>query len=260
MDFVSSAIFRIEEYNRLVLAKYLLLLASVAYAQTPPDSAIGRKIFESQCALCHGQTGGGGRGPSLNRPALKHAEGDDDLRKVIQNGIEPEMPGAWQLNPHEVASVAVYVRSLGSVAPEKLAGDAGRGERVYQRSGCAGCHMIGGEGGGFGPELGSVGARRSAAFLHQKLLRPGESLPEDFEYLMVTPAAGGAVRGIRISEDSFTVQMRDAGGRIHSFRKSELRELRRLEHETPMPGYEKQVSAPDLDDLVAYLAGLRGKT
>jgi mono/diheme cytochrome c family protein len=41
-----------------------------------PDAAVGRKIFESQCALCHGQTGGGGRGPALNRPKLDRAPDD----------------------------------------------------------------------------------------------------------------------------------------------------------------------------------------
>ena len=48
-------------------------LSACALAQAPPDSAAGRKIFESQCALCHGQTGGGGRGPALNRPKLEQS-------------------------------------------------------------------------------------------------------------------------------------------------------------------------------------------
>jgi putative heme-binding domain-containing protein len=243
----------------LTLSRQCLLLAAcVAYAQTP-DPAVGKKIFESQCALCHGQTGGGGRGPNLNRPALKHAPDDAALRGVIVDGIPPEMPGAWQLHPHEVASVAVYVRSLGAVAPEVLPGDADRGDRVYHRLQCSTCHMVGGGGAGFGPDLTTVGTRRSGTFLRQKLLQPAAVLPEDFEYLAVTPARGEAVRGIRANEDSFTIQLRDAGGRFHSFRKSEIRELRRLDHQTPMPSYEKQLSPAELDDLVTYLAGLRGQ-
>src|SRR6202166_2033338 len=96
-----------------------------AWAQTdaPPDPDSGRKIFESQCALCHGQTGTGGRGPSLNHPKLDKAPDDDALRKAISDGIAPEMPGAWQLTPREVASVAVFVRSLGKVPPKLLPGD-----------------------------------------------------------------------------------------------------------------------------------------
>src|SRR5580658_2370977 len=111
------------------MSKWLLSIVAVtsALAQAP-DPAAGKKIFESQCALCHGQTGTGGRGPSLNRAKLAHAPTDDDLGKVIANGIEPEMPGAWQLSPREISSVAQYVRSLGAIPPEILPGDPSRGE------------------------------------------------------------------------------------------------------------------------------------
>src|SRR5437016_5336847 len=95
-----------------------LLLAVPLCAQT--DLSSGRKIFEAQCALCHGQTGTGGRGPSLNRPKLNHAPDDEALKKVISEGIDPEMPGAWQLHPREVDRVAAYVRSLGTVPPEQV--------------------------------------------------------------------------------------------------------------------------------------------
>src|ERR1700719_1227025 len=106
------------------------LFAFCAYAQgeAPGDPALGRAIFESQCALCHGEGGGGGRGPSLQRVTLLKAPDDAALRRVIENGIAPEMPGAWQLHPREVGNVAAYVRSLGSVKAEPLTGDAARGE------------------------------------------------------------------------------------------------------------------------------------
>ncbi len=235
-----------------------LLLCFAAAAQ--PDSATGKKIFESQCALCHGQSGGGGRGPSLARPKLNKAPDEAALKRVISNGIEPEMPGAWQLTPREVAGVAAYVQSLGAVPPETLPGDPARGGRVFDANGCAGCHMIGGKGAGFGPELSDIGARRNAAYLRQTILQPSATVPDGFVYLTVIPATGQAVRGIRVNEDSFTVQVKDAGGRFHSFRKPELKELRRLPKETPMPSYQGKIQPAELDDLVAYLAALRGKS
>src|SRR5262249_17973942 len=67
------------------------VLAACAVAQ---ENAVGRKVFESQCALCHGQTGGGGRGPSLNRPKLDRAPTDETLRSLITDGYG-DMPGAW---------------------------------------------------------------------------------------------------------------------------------------------------------------------
>ena len=72
--------------------------------------------------------------------------------------------------------------------------------------------------------------------------------------------AGQTVRGIRVNEDSFTIQIKDAGGQFHSFRKSELKEIRKLRNESPMPSFEKSLSATEIEDLTAYLASLRGKS
>ena len=229
-----------------------IVMAGCAAAQP------GRLIFESQCSLCHGQTGGGGRGPALNRPKLDRAPDDQALRTLITGG-RGDMPGAWQLHPDEVASVAAFVRTLGALPPETLPGDAARGARVYASKGCAGCHMVNGQGEGFGPELTAVGARRNAAFLRQTVLKPATTLPDAFLYVAASPISGPPVRGIRVNEDSFTIQIRDAGGRYFSFRKSQLKTLDRLSGQTPMPSYQGQFAAADLDDLVAYLAALKGK-
>ena len=239
----------------------LFLLPGIMTApDTTPSVAVGKKIFESQCALCHGQNGGGGRGPSLNRPKLIRAPDDEALRGVISSGIPPEMPGAWQLNDHEVASVAAYVRSLGAVPPEHLPGDAARGAKIYAARSCASCHMIDGAGEGIGPELSAVGARQSGAYLRQALLHPAQAPPEGFEYVAAVTAEGATVRGIAVNEDSFTIQVKDLQGKFHSFRKSRLKEFRRLKEESPIPSYERLLEPAELDDLVAYLASLRGKS
>ena len=235
----------------------IVLLAFAAAAQTT-DPALGRKLYEAQCSLCHGQSGTGGRGPSLNRPVLNKAPDDEALRKVISKGILPEMPAAWQLSEREVASVAAHVRTLGTAPPEAPAGDAARGEKLYAAKGCASCHIVAGQGEALGPELTSVGARRNLKWLRQAILNPGESLPEDFYYVAAVTASGKSVRGVRLNEDSFSIQIKDTERRFHSLRKSDLKELRRLPKETPMPSYGRVLSATDVEDIVAYLASLRG--
>jgi cytochrome c oxidase cbb3-type subunit III len=237
-----------------------LLIALAAVNAIAQDVAAGKKIFESQCALCHGQTGTGGRGPSLHRPKLTRAPDDEALWKIISTGIEPEMPGAWQLNVREVYSVGAYVKSLGAIPPEVLPGDPARGEGVYQSKGCTGCHMIAGKGEGFGPELTDIGARRNGTHLRETLLHPAAELPEGFLYVAIVTQSGTAIRGIRVNEDSFNIQIKDVRGRFHSFAKSELRELTRLHNESPMPAYGGSLSNTELDDLVAYLASLKGKS
>jgi cytochrome c oxidase cbb3-type subunit III len=248
---------------RIRMSKWLLsgLLAIDALAQVAgPDTAAGKKIFESQCALCHGQTGTGGRGPNLNRAKLAKAPDDEALWKVISTGIEPEMPGAWQLNPREVYSVGAYVRSLGAIPPEALPGDPSAGERIFESKGCVGCHVIAGKGSGYGPELTDIGTRRNGAHLRQAILKPATLLPEGFLYVTAITQAGATIRGIRVNEDSFNIQIKDGRGQFHSFAKAELKELKRLRGETPMPSYAGSFSATELDDLVAYLASLKGKS
>jgi putative heme-binding domain-containing protein len=143
---------------------------------------------------------------------------------------------------------------------ETLPGDAARGAQVFAANRCKTCHIVSGVGEALGPELTAVGARRAAAFLRQTIVKPAATLPEDFQYVALTPARGPAVRGVRVNEDSFTIQVRDAGGRHYSFRKAELKELRRLTGQTPMPSYEGRITSTALDDLVAYLASLKGKS
>jgi cytochrome c oxidase cbb3-type subunit 3 len=243
-----------------------LACISHAIAQTPEaepvpvgDPVLGQKRFESQCALCHGQDGSGGRGPNLRRPKLDRAPDDAALRKVIAQGIQPEMPGAWQLSVHEVASVAAYVRQIGSAPMEPIAGNATHGEQIYKSRGCANCHMIAGTGSGYGPELSDIGSRRNVAFLRESILSPEASVPDRFLMIEAVTNAGVTVRGLRANEDSFSIQIKDAKGQFSSFRKSDLKELRKLSGKSPMPSY-KDLSKDDLTDITAYLAGLRGKS
>ena len=221
----------------------------------------GKKLFEGHCVLCHGETGLGGRGPNLAQPTLRHASTEEQLVEVIQSGIPgTEMPGAWQLDNREAKLLAGYVRSLGRIAVEPLPGDPNRGRALYQSSGCAGCHILHGAGSSLGPELSEIGSRRNAAYLRESLVKPGASVPE--RYLVVTVATrdGKTIRGIRVNEDTFTIQLRDSANHLYSFRKNDLDSLKKEFHESLMPSYESRFTAAELDDLIAYLAGLRGQS
>ena len=228
-------------------------------ASPQPDLAAAKLLFEGHCALCHGMDGGGGRGPSLRRPKLARAADDEALKGLIENGIAPDMPAAWFLSKEEIASVAAYVRSIGNVPPEVLPGDAVRGKAVYERSGCFACHILNGEGSGYGPELTDVGARRGSVRLRETLQNPAKTIPETFLFVEATSNSGQSVRGIRVNEDSFSIQFKDQQGRFYSFRKSELRDLKKLRGETPMPSYGSILSAAELDDLINFLCSQRGQ-
>jgi len=242
------------------------LLATVRARQTPSeekaapgDAAAGKRLFERHCALCHGIDGKGGRGPALNRVHLAHAPDDEELKSVIAEGIPPSMPEGWFLDEEDVANLAAFVRSLSKIPPDPLPGDPARGAGVYAKSGCGGCHVMDGRGEGYGPELTGIGDRRSATFLKQAISKPSSALREDFLFVKATTASGKTIEGIRANEDSFTIQIKDAGGHYHNLRKTELKELKKLRGETPMPPFDGILSVTEMQDLVAYLASQRGK-
>jgi len=226
----------------------LVVCAAASLFAQPP----GKRPFDAQCAPCHGIGGAGGRGPNLS--TLRRVNTDDALTELIRDGIPgTEMPKGWMLSENELRDLTAYVRSLGTVAPGSVPGDAARGRQAYGRAGCANCHIVRGEGQAYGPELTAIGRRRSAAYLREALEKPDAAAPEGFLLVRAVPKTGKPVEGIRLNEDSFTIQLLDPG-RILSFRKADLAKLDKLTGQSPMPPYR----GADVDDLVAYLMSLRG--
>jgi hypothetical protein len=84
------------------------------------------------------------------------------------------------------------------------------------------------------------------------------SLPDNYLLVEIVTTKGKHVTGSRVNEDAFSLQMRDGEGRIRSFLKSEIAELHKQWGKSPMPSYRDVFSRAELDDLVAYLASLRG--
>jgi len=240
-------------------------------AQNAGEPVPGQRLFETHCAACHGPHGEGGKGPTLAQPSLPRAGDDASLRRIIQDGINgTEMPPA-RLHSNEIAQVAVYVRSLGSLPPDPVSGDAARGEKLFlTKAGCAVCHTIHGHGGAFGPDLSDIGLRRSAPYLRRALADPGAEVPQsysafradvnlplNFLYVRAVTRDGAEIDGVRVNEDTFSIQIRDASGHVYSFFKAELRELHKEFGKSPMPSYAAALSKDELDDLVAFLVTLR---
>jgi len=247
----------------------LLFVASVGTQAPMADQAQGKKLFDGMCARCHGLEGTGDEGPALNRPTLTRAGTDEALREVIRDGIPDRgMPRVRRLTGNEVNQLVAYVRSLGRAAATTSSGNAERGRAIYAKLGCASCHIVGGQGGSFGPDLSEIGVSRGPAYLRQSFLGPAEALPRgsspipgrgftEFLPVRIVTADGREVRGVRINEDPFTIQLRDMSNRFHSFRKSETKEIEKEFGKSLMPSYRGKLTDAEVDDLVAYLSGLR---
>lgn len=247
-----------------------VLMLGLMLAQNPADLQQGKPLFEGLCADCHGYEGAGARAPSLNRPTLTRAQNDDALRAIIRDGIiDRGMPRVRRTTDNEQRQLIAYVRSLGRAAPARRGGDVQKGIAVYQRSGCGSCHVVNGEGGTTGPELTIIGILRGPDYLRQAVVDPSAALPhggqpvpsrnlDEYLPVRVVTREGREVRGARINEDTFTIQVRDSNNQLHSFRKADLRQVEKEFGKSLMPSFKDRLSATDVDDLVAYLFSLGG--
>ena len=136
---------------------------------------------------------------------------------------------------------------------QKIPGNAARGQTVYERLGCSRCHALQGQGSGFAPDL--TGLNEVAQFQFCPKNDPGSSLHHacGLHVGSVVTRSGNLTAGIRINEDTFSIQIKDAEGRPYSFLKADLKSIRKLPENTPMPSFAFTSSPTQFDDLVCFL-------
>jgi cytochrome c oxidase cbb3-type subunit III len=241
----------------------------IAAKTSPADIANGKTLYEATCSKCHGLDGGGSDGPNLQGVAERI--GDEAIGNIIRGGIPGTgMASFGSLSVDEIGQIVGYLKTLGRTADAEIAkGNPAKGKAVYESSGCASCHIIAGEGSGVGPELTRVGAVRGPSYLHAQILTPGTDLPQEaaamergrflqFLDVRVVTKDGHSFEGTRVYEDSFTIEIKDATGKFHGFKKLDLQKLEKLPGHSVMPSYKGTLSDTQIDDLVAYLASLKG--
>lgn len=270
--------------RRVCVAAVILILAGTgrhslrAAPQGPPmppppvpnltadDVAMGKQLFAANCASCHGVDATGQLGPNLH--GVVQRRGEQGVFSIIRNGMGG-MPPVSSINDQRVWQVVAYVRTLGEAGPmEAATGDPVKGKAVYEANGCATCHTIGTVGGTVGPPLTVIGRERAPKYLHAFLLDPGKNPPADMTlperagntgYLLVHVVTkdGHEMTGIRVNEDTFELTLRDISGHFYTYDKSKLKVIEPEPGKSVMPSYTS-LSASDLDNLVAYLASLKG--
>ena len=235
------------------------LIATLCSAQTNEAGiAQGKAVFRSNCAFCHGLTAQGGRGPNLISSSMLHSAADDAIKSVITHGVPgTTMPG-FEFPKDDLDGLVQYLHSLSGAHAEtsKPPGDAKAGALIYSSNGCANCHRIGSAGSIYGPDLTRIGAGRSLEYLRESVVDPSADIAENYGGVTVVSKDGKKVSGVRINEDTFSVQIRKPDQGFALFDKSQTKEVI---HETKsmMPAYNR-LSASELQNLLAYLETLRG--
>ena len=224
------------------------------------DIAYGSRLYDAQCTTCHGATGDGVGGVDLRSGRFRNAVTDQDLTRVITNGVQGTGMLAFKFDPSELAGIVAYLRSMNSFDRGSVkAGDTGRGRAAFDgKGGCARCHRVGAEGSRVGPDLSDIGATRSAGSLLRSLTDPTSQMMPINRPVRAITRDGRVINGRRLNEDTYTVQLIDGQEQLVSLLKADLREYTILTV-SPMPSYRDRLTEDDIADVVAYLLSLKGR-
>jgi putative heme-binding domain-containing protein len=223
------------------------------------DIETGSRLYAGQCSLCHAPTGDGVAGIDLRRGQFRRASSDEDLARIITTGIsDVGMPG-FKLQPAEIDGLVAFIRAGFDVTGTAVkVGHPERGETIFKEKGaCGTCHRVNGVGPRQAPDLSDIGAIRTPAALQRSLLDPTSAMLPINRPVRIVMKDGRTIRGRRLNEDTFTVQLIDDQERLVSVAKADVRDYERGKT-SPMPSVAGKLTEDELADLIAYLLSLKG--
>ena len=225
---------------------------------SPADVATGKQLFTVQCQPCHGPNGDMVTGVDMRKGEFKRASTDEEISRIILNGVPGTGMPPFSLPDASRTALVAYIRSLHETGARAGGGDAHRGQEIFEGKGeCLNCHRVNGKGSRKAPDLSDIGAIRNAAALEHSLLNPGDAISPQQRMIRAVEKNGAVITGMRLNEDTHTLQLIDDSGRLVSVSKSDLREYTLLKT-TPMPSYQGKLAQQEIADVVAYLTSLKG--
>jgi len=214
---------------------------------------------------CHGMDASGLTGPSLKRPRLAHVPDLAGFIQTVELGIAGTgMPSNWAYSDSDCYHLYAYLGYLRNQGKETPKGDTAEGRVVFSNYSCENCHMMHGKGNSIGPDLSEIGASRSPSYLRQSIVDPSAELPGSTDLdngygfslylpLKITTLNGQQITGLRLNEDTYTIQLKDAANNYYSFNKADLKSVEKLYGTSLMPSFKKILNDQQIDNLVAFL-------
>lgn len=250
-------------HNRLVGAGLAVCVMAAAVAAqhgySLDDIERGRTLYQSTCAGCHGPDGDRVSGVTLGGGAFKRASSDDEVVRIITGGIAGTSMPANKFSDAEAGSIVAYLRTMKTVGGTVAPGDVARGKVVFEGKGkCQSCHGAGGPGSRLAPSLRDVAATRRPVELERSILDPSAEIAPDYQMVRVVTKAGTTITGRLLNQDTFSLQLLDAGEQLRSIDRSTTKEVT-LVKTSPMPAYRGALTPQEVVDLVAYVRTLGGQ-
>lgn len=219
----------------------------------------GARIFMSTCSACHGPDGNQVGGVDLKGGHFAHAATDEQLARVIQNGIPGTGMPPNNVTRGNLVALIAYLHAMRDFDTRKVAlGDAEKGRAVFNgKGGCLNCHRVNGTGSYMALDLSAIGSDFSPSALQDAVLDPASTDFPQNRFIRATTHSGAVIKGRRLNEDTLTVQIVEANGRLVSLTKADLKEYS-VEKGSLMPSFKDKLTDSELADLIAYLVSLQG--
>src|SRR5215475_11452418 len=90
--------------------------AAAQHLTRPADLTEGARIYRSTCALCHGLDGTRVSSVSLGSGQFRRAQTDEDLVRIIRQGISGTAMPSGTFSDDEAASLVAYLRAMSTIA------------------------------------------------------------------------------------------------------------------------------------------------
>ena len=153
-------------------------------------------------------------------------------------------------NTSGTSSRAAVLNSFNHVVG--MHGDVLRGRDVFRKR-CSTCHKLEEHGHVVGPDLLAL-TNRDPLWLLTTILDPNKDVDARYVAWTAVTVDGRTASGMIVRESADSILLREAGGKEHVIPRREVEEFRSSERSVMPEGLERDMSARDFSDVIAYLA------
>lgn len=130
-------------------------------------------------------------------------------------------------------------------------GDPQLGKEIFKKN-CSKCHMHGGEGNKVGPDLTGMAVHPKQELLVH-VIDPSRNVEGNFRVYTVQLADGRVLSGLLVAESQTSIEVVDAEAKHHFVQRADIDELVASPKSLMPEGFEKQLTATDLVNLLEFL-------
>jgi putative heme-binding domain-containing protein len=224
----------------------------------------GKKLFDSNCAGCHGlDARGGEHAPNIATTPELQRMSDEQLFGIVHDGAASGTMPAFGaiLSDDKIKAVGAYLRSLqGHSGGEHTAlpGDSAAGKLLFfGKAACSECHSIvdsgAGSGGFLASDLTDYARSREPADILRAITQPNDNLNPRARTAVIVTHDGQKLTGFIRNQDNFSMQLQSLDGTFHMLERSGLASVT-YDTLSLMPAdYGQRFSSAELDNLVSFL-------